>query len=982
MSQKHSIAEQEGGSARVSVAARKTKKQAPARPDKVPKARSTRIAEAVEPEPPAGISFRVVAGTSDVRLESRDGARSEWAVVRKSRFDQFAKALDMGTLQIADEASAMVLTTFGRGILENGTLAYTAPESAPALSELLRNPLLASHIVTANGKPFHRETERLDWRVTVPKAADGNYDFALVLPDGTKPPQMLAGIDGTPALYLTADTIYEAPAFAALNPDPAQSNLIPAAAFETSRGIGLLDKLGIPVPEPLASRVERYQPRFLIECWVKETPREEYLMVKFRAEWQGAAPDEMFTGRGWVRPNGATSKPTPGKIVCLNRNPLRSAPTLASQLAASWSSIEQAWMMPVGRDFPEQFSAWLLALPPEAELELDKTLTSLRKGSISAGVRLEIKPSGVDWFDVRAVLDLPDMDLSQEEIRTLLEAKGAWVRLGEEGWRRLALRWGQLDEEKLADLGLSTADFTGEPQRLHILQLANDSATRLMEADRADEVRRRADELRARVNPPVPSVINAELRPYQVEGFHFLSYLAANHFGGVLADDMGLGKTLQTLTWLAWLREQPEFAGIPSLVICPKSVTSNWQAEARRFLPGVRVRIWAGGTPEELNEAVRSCDLLVLNYAQLRLQSEALLACEWHAVIIDEAQAIKNPDSQTAKTACALRAVHRLAVTGTPLENRLLDLWSIFAFAMPGVLGQRARFTKDYDKAGDSMARRRLAGRVRPFMIRRTKNQVARDLPPRMEEDMLCELEGKQKTLYRAEMKRAQQMLLKINTAKELDKQRFNVLTSLLRLRQICCHPALISAKNAEANSAKLEALLEMLEPLMEEGHKVLVFSQFVGALEIIRDAITERGWRQFILTGGTENRGELVNEFQTTEGAAVFLISLKAGGAGLNLTAASYVVLFDPWWNPAVENQAIDRTHRIGQKQQVIAYRLLMRGTIEEKIRGMQRDKSAMADDLLGEESFAKALTVDDLRFLFTDDTEQGPAIAVADDE
>lgn len=361
-----------------------------------------------------------------------------------------------------------------------------------------------------------------------------------------------------------------------------------------------------------------------------------------------------------------------------------------------------------------------------------------------------------------------------------------------------------------------------------------------------------------------------------------------------------------------------------------------------------------------------------MNYAQLRLQSKTLVTGNWHAVILDEAQAIKNPDSQTTKAACALRAVHRLAVTGTPVENRLLDLWSILSFAMPGMLGTKTRFSRDYDKPTDPLARRRLSARVRPFLLRRTKNQVARDLPPRTEEDLLCELEGKQETLYRAELKRAQQMLLRIKTNKELDRQRFNVLTSLLRLRQICCHPALVDKKSPNSESAKLEALMEMLEPLMEEGHKVLVFSQFVGALDIIQAAIEERQWKFFVLTGETENRGELVDEFQQTEGAATFLLSLKAGGAGLNLTAASYVVLFDPWWNPAVENQAIDRTHRIGQKQQVIAYRLLIRGSIEEKIRALQRDKSALADEVLGEEAFARGLTLDDLSFLLSDESPQ----------
>jgi SNF2 family DNA or RNA helicase len=286
---------------------------------------------------------------------------------------------------------------------------------------------------------------------------------------------------------------------------------------------------------------------------------------------------------------------------------------------------------------------------------------------------------------------------------------------------------------------------------------------------------------------------------------------------------------------------------------------------------------------------------------------------------------------------------------------------------MPGVLSSRAHFARVFDTKEDPFARRRLAARVRPFLLRRTKSQVATDLPDRVEEDLFCEIEGEQKALYRAELKRAQQMLLRVKTQKQLAKERFHFLTSLLRLRQVCCHPALVKP-DSKAPGAKLEALLEQLEPLMEEGHKVLVFSQFVELLNLVQPELTSRGWPVFYLAGQTENRGDLVRQFQAAEGAGVFLISLKAGGFGLNLTAASYVVLFDPWWNPAVENQAIDRTHRIGQQNKVIAYRLLIKDSIEEKIRRLQKQKSALAQDVLGEEKFAQALTLDDLRFLFAD--------------
>jgi SNF2 family DNA or RNA helicase len=484
------------------------------------------------------------------------------------------------------------------------------------------------------------------------------------------------------------------------------------------------------------------------------------------------------------------------------------------------------------------------------------------------------------------------------------------------------------------------------------------------------------------------------LRPYQVEGFHFLAYLSANRFGGVLADDMGLGKTLQTLAWLLWLREQEQSsahasrltphepaassaaapadpsavpAPLPSLVVCPKSVTDNWQAEALRFAPSLRVRIWSGEDLQGFSQALESADLHVLNYSQLRSLSERLAAVRWLAVVLDEGQYIKNPNSQTAQVARALRAGHRLVLTGTPIENRLLDLWSLMAFAMPGVLGSRAQFARLFDAKDDPYARRRLSARVRPFVLRRTKGQVATDLPERTEEDLFCEIEGEQKALYRAELKRAQQLLLGINTQKELAQQQFHLLTSLLRLRQICCHPRLVKP-DSTVPGAKVEALLEQLEPLMEEGQKVLVFSQFVELLDLLKPLLEARQWPHFYLAGQTENRGALVKDFQQAEGPAVFLISLKAGGFGLNLTAASYVVLFDPWWNPAVEAQAIDRTHRIGQTNKVIAYRLLIKNSIEGKIRALQKQKKALAEDVLGEAKFSQSLTLEDLRFLFAD--------------
>ena len=582
---------------------------------------------------------------------------------------------------------------------------------------------------------------------------------------------------------------------------------------------------------------------------------------------------------------------------------------------------------------------------------------------------------------------MADTTLTKAEIKALLDARGGFVRLGAKGWKRLAFELSPEDEAQLADLGLSARDFSAQPQRLHALQLAGKAAAKkLLGEEHARAIERRAEEIRTRVTPALPAGIIAELRPYQIEGYHFLAYLSTNRFGGILADDMGLGKTLQTLAWMLWMRSEAEGAlgkdAHPFLVVCPKSVVDNWRGESARFAPELRVVVLPRGSEaDDLANARKGADLVVANYAQLRILEAELTAVPWSAVILDEAQAIKNPDSATARAAWALKTTHRLALSGTPIENRLLDLWSIMQFAMPGVLGNRSAFGKTFDQRNDLLARRRLSARVRPFVLRRTKGEVAKDLPDRIEEDLLCELDGAQATLYRAELKRARAALLGIQSKTQLDQSRFNILASLLRLRQICCHPALIGAskrraaketKQADENtapeSAKLAALLDVLEPLIAEGHKVLVFSQFVEMLEIIRAEIVAREWKYFMLTGATEERGPLVADFQSSEGAAVFLISLRAGGFGLNLTAASYVVLYDPWWNPAVENQAIDRTHRIGQVNKVIAYRLLVKDTIEEKIRSLQKQKSSLAADILGEEAFARTLTIEDFQFLFSE--------------
>jgi SNF2 family DNA or RNA helicase len=351
---------------------------------------------------------------------------------------------------------------------------------------------------------------------------------------------------------------------------------------------------------------------------------------------------------------------------------------------------------------------------------------------------------------------------------------------------------------------------------------------------------------------------------------------------------------------------------------------------------------------------------------------EELQRFQYLAIVLDEAQYIKNPDAQITQAVKELKSEFRLALTGTPLENRLLDLWSIIDFVQPGYLGSRDHFLQTYDPHGENaeieqrIARKKLAAKVRPLILRRLKSQVAKDLPERIEQRLDCELTDEQRKVYLAELRHSREEVFKSIREKGLNKARMQVLAALTRLRQICCHPRLVGS---DVPSGKTETLFELVDQLLAEGQKVLVFSQFVQMLEIIRAECNQRNIKTYIITGQTKERLEVVNAFQADPDPCVFLLSLRAAGTGLNLTAASYVILYDPWWNPAVEAQAIDRTHRIGQTQTVNAYRLIAPNTVEDKIWELQQRKAQTISDVLGEEAFAKNLTKQDLEYLFSED-------------
>lgn len=935
--------------------------------------------ESCRPDPEPGVlQLRLAVCAEDARLQWRSEPTAPFADFKPPEARKWADLYHEGALAVEPDSFPLWSAVCQTPSYDNWWLfRYKNGTSLLTLNRLLRMPLAPDRIVTADGRPLARPAEPLHIDLRPPKDPDGDYELALVTARGAPPPKILCTLSGRPTLYLTEEGLFAGPPGDMLA--AGASKTIPAPALETAGGLSALRAAAVPLPEHLEQRVRTEPVGVTISCELKSDlhgRQNEEIFLSVEADAPGMNL-ETFTASGWreKRKIGAQKTPTSGDamVVLYDRTAQRHFPRVLEFLAdLKWQDYPTGWRLRVTKKTPELFATWLRSLPPEIELRLDRELSTLRDEPVSGTVSLEADEADIDWFDLKVVLDVSDSALTEEELKLLLNARGGYVRLGGKGWRRLAFNVTAEEDEQLARMGLSPHDFSPEPQRFHVLQLADEAAKKFLAPDHVDKIHRRVSELKARVTPSLPRAIRAEMRPYQTEGFHFLAYLASNRFGGVLADDMGLGKTLQTLAWLAWLREDPPRPGrspaCPSLVVCPKSVMDTWRAEAERFYPTLRVRLWRGESSLELSAARETADLVIINYAQMRMLSPAIADLSWLAVILDEAQYIKNPAAQTAQAARALQGEHRLTLTGTPIENRLLDLWSILSFAMPGALGTRSLFLRRFNAKNDPLARRRLAARVRPFLLRRTKAQVAKDLPDRVEEDLFCEMDGEQETLYRAELKRARQLLLQLKTNDELNKERFHILSSLLRLRQICCHPALVDAKLRRAEAAKVSALEDLLEPLMEEGHKVLVFSQFVTMLDLLRETVNQHGWPHFYLAGSTENRGELVERFQSAEGQAVFLISLKAGGFGLNLMAASYVVLFDPWWNPAVENQAIDRTHRIGQASKVMAYRLLIRGSIEEKMRALQSQKARLAEDVLGEERFSQGLTLEDLHFLFAE--------------
>ncbi len=579
--------------------------------------------------------------------------------------------------------------------------------------------------------------------------------------------------------------------------------------------------------------------------------------------------------------------------------------------------------------------------------------------------RLEARGSGEQWFDLAYEFETVSGDrLDKAELTRLLQG-------GQNFLKRAGGKIVIFDGELLDEFTELLRDSQPQQQQGGTYRLAKRAVGGLQAfcteagwaVEGAAEAAWRGATRPVSELPPVPlGDLEKTLRDYQKQGVAWLHFLAQQGFGGILADEMGLGKTLQALAFIRTLR------GLgPTLIVCPSSLIFNWEAEAARWTPELQVVVLAGARRAEQFMLVAGAQLVITSYPLLRVDVESHRSVQYAAVILDEAQQIKNPDSQNAQAAVALRARHRFVMTGTPVENSVRDLWSLMHFLMPGYLGTRKEFKDRYEgpisAAPGGPEQQRLTQRLRPFLLRRTKAVVAKELPAKLEQVVWCELSGSQRETYAALAKATREQLSALAGAADQKQSRMVMLTALLRLRQAACDVRLLGQKADDGQgSAKVELLMELLAEATEGGHRVLVFSQFVQMLGHIRARLEAEGVSFCYLDGQSKDRAEQVQRFQTGS-VSVFLISLKAGGTGLTLTAADTVIHFDPWWNPAVEAQATDRAHRIGQSKVVTSYKLISRNTVEEKILLLQAKKrSLMAATLDSEQPMMDGLTAAEL--------------------
>ena len=664
------------------------------------------------------------------------------------------------------------------------------------------------------------------------------------------------------------------------------------------------------------------------------------------------------------------------------------------------------------REFTKLQSEWSVTLDEQLENRTLKNIEHVKP-------RFQVTSSGVQWFDLGVVFEASGGEtFSAADIQRLILSGQSHTRL--KNGKMAVIDTGAVEELQEVLLDCAPQQHA-QGYRINSKQAGLLDATLRQHSDWEvqapgawrDRAAKQSGE--AKLECPPLGDLEVVLRPYQKQGVAWLHFLRENGFGGILADEMGLGKTLQTLAFLnsllSWRqaslpavepgfqpggigvthsnassiprhdpggRMPPSTAGMdacrykPHLIVCPTSLVFNWVAEAKKFTPGLKILALHGPDRHATFDQIATSDVVVTSYALIRRDAEKYRELEFDTVALDEAQHIKNRQTQNAQAVKAVKAQHRIVLTGTPLENSVLDLWSIFDFLMPGYLGTAPDFRERYElpiaKEKNLEAQKRLARRLRPFMLRRLKKDVASDLPAKLEQVSFCELTPDQRRVYQQVIEASRKEVLAAVGAQGIAKSRMVVLTALLRLRQVCCDLRLLKLDNVNpANaSGKLELFGELLEEVIDGGHRLLVFSQFVGMLTLLKEKLTAEGIEFCYLDGSTTDRAAVVEQFQTNATIPVFLISLKAGGVGLNLTGADTVIHFDPWWNPAVEDQATDRAHRIGQTRVVTSYKLITRDTVEEKILTLQnRKREIILATIGGEEEFAASLNWEEIQEL-----------------
>jgi len=726
----------------------------------------------------------------------------------------------------------------------------------------------------------------------------------------------------------------------------------------------LLGTPGLPpldLPEELQYEEVRLTvvPRLHVRSWQRHGPQPSgRLRGDLSFEYEGRIVPQTESVRGWYEAAGR-------RFLCRDFDGEKRAIELLSSLGVKFELAT----------YLDQKPSWDIArtkLPKIVRAALEAGWHVEAEGKIfrrPGAFQIDVS-SGVDWFELRGEVQYGETTAQLPELLQALRRGENMVQLGNG-------EYGVLPEDWLRRFGPIAS--LGTPTNGHLRFRRSQAG--LLDAILATQPEASCDEVFARVRKELtlfqgvhpaeqPSGFAGQLRDYQREGLGWMNFLRRFSFGGCLADDMGVGKTAQVLALLESRREFRANNGEkrPSLVVVPKSLVFNWKQEAARFTPKLRVLDYTGLARTTAGFAEH--DIVLTTYGTLRRDALVLKDMEFDYVILDEAQAVKNANTESAKAVRLLRGENRLALSGTPIENHLGELWTLFEFLNPGMLGGAGAFKVigGATRNPDEGSRKLLASALRPFILRRTKEQVARELPPKTEQTIHCEMEPTQRKLYNELLQHYRASLLTRIETEGMAKSKIQVLEALLRLRQAACHPGLIDQKRSDDPSGKLDVLLARIREVLDEGHKALVFSQFTSFLKIVRDRLDAEGMSYEYLDGATRDRQARVERFQTQQDCRLFLVSLKAGGLGLNLTAAEYVFLLDPWWNPAVEAQAVDRAHRIGQTNQVFAYRLIARDTVEEKVLQLQETKRDLAAAIISADNrLIRNLRREDLEMLLS---------------